>query len=186
MSLTSELTKETFGPLFSRKTEQAFIDTRNALCTNPRFREEIIKFRVSLADVRYDNLCEDVVTHYLCEEWRLSGGEKWIAWLIKNWDPETSQLPPHESCVMSNSFYPWTIKIEYLNSGGQPGVGIGIKATISLNAGVSEKEAVAATKLAIKKLNPDKGRSGRPSISDIDRAELRNIFERQGLPKGRN
>ena len=128
---------EVLIPAYDRRTEQQFIDTRNALCLVRAFREEIMQLR-NLSSLQQGFLHAQV--GQVCRDWKINNGEGWVLWLVGSWNPSTAKYPPLHSQTPSESFHPWAIELNYLRE-PEAGPDICLSATITLNAGVSGREA---------------------------------------------
>lgn len=172
---------EVQGTIYGPRTAQQFFDTRNFLCSVSAFREEIIQIRNNLSSVE---ACLDMVAETICSHWMISNGKEWVTWLTKHWDPAATQYPPIVSPIPPDSFPPWTIALHYLQqTNEEPEVCRGI--TITLNAGVSGREAHRITELAYKALGRSLRKIGRPRFSDLEIENLRSEFVKFGIPKPR-
>ena len=170
---------EVDATLYGPRTAQQFLDTRNFLCSVSAFREEIIQIRNNLSSFAASL---QSVAETICRNWRISNGKEWVTWLITHWDPAATQYPPIGSPIPPDSFPPWTIERHYLQqANGEPGVCRGV--TITLNAGVSGREAHRITELAHKALDRSIRKIGRPRLSDLDIETLRAEFVKLGIPK---
>ncbi len=171
----------TFGPMFNRKTEGSFVDTCNSLLAIPSFRQQLQKLRQSmLSEPERDR---DWSVGLLCDEFEIKGGEEWIKWLIRNWDPSTSAPPPFNSELRPRNFYPWTIELQ---SQGEDRTGPKIphRAVLTLNAGVSSREAERAAAHAVDLLSSSRViKRGRPGLTEIERRMLHAEFENYGIPQ---
>lgn len=170
---------EVQATLYNPRTAQQFFDTRNFLCSVPAFREEIIETRNKLSRVE---AFLDQIAESICNNWMIPNGKEWVTWLITHWDPAATQYPSIVSPIPPDSFPPWTIELHHLQqTNGETETCRGV--TITLNAGVSGREAHRITELAHKALDRSIRKIGRPRLSDLDIETLRAEFVKLGLPK---
>ena len=157
----------TFGPIFSRKTEGSFIDTCNLLLAIPSFRQQLQKLRQDTLSEHKSDWELDWSIEWLCDEFKIKGAEGWIKWLIRNWDPSTSAPPPFNATLRPRNFYPWTIELQ--SQGEDPtGPKIPRRAVLTLNAGVSSRDAERAAACAVDLLCASQNiKRGRPGLTEI-------------------
>jgi hypothetical protein len=174
---------EVRGPIANQdqKTGQLFIDTERALCSIPAFRQEISRIQEQLKQSDF-NLGQ--ISSHIASNWKIVNGANWVAWLIQNWDPTNQQHPPLNGSNSPESFCPWTIELNYMReiSTRQE---VCRSVTITLNAGVSSRDATAVAELAQKALDSSMVRKGRPGLTDIEKQMLLKEFDKRGLPKSR-
>ena len=171
----------TFGPIFNRKTARVFADTYNALLEIPSFRQQLQELRQGMLGKPGSDL--DWSIKLLCDEFEIKGGEEWIKWLIRAWNPSTSSKPPFNSGLRPRNFYPWTIELQ---SQGEDLTDskIARRAILTLNAGVSSREAQRAAAHAVDLLSSSRAiKRGRPGLTEIERLALYAEFEKYGTPK---
>ncbi len=123
----------------------------------------------------------------LCARWGIDG-LYWVIWLVEQWNPGQTELPPIEPRDRLPSLIPvlgtWVLNVESIiddvekGNGGKP-----LRAMLTLHPGVSLREVQVAAKLALQALGPKKQRKGaRPGLTAIDRALIRREFDKLGIP----
>lgn len=167
-------------PVHDQRTEQLFIDTRNALCQIPAFRDDIIYIRRHLPSL--DSTAVESIATVICRSWKILNGEAWVILLLRHWDPAAAKYPPSVPPNPSEGFSPWTIELNYLQD-MNTGQDVCRRAIITLNAGVSGREALRVAALAQQQLDRSTRRKGRPGVTDIERDILRSMFVKLGPPK---
>jgi len=179
---------QTWVPSSGRKDEQAYLSQRDALCRNIAFRQEIQTFReLHLEKMsQYDQVQSNKLTldaERLCERWGFEGTE-WVLWLLENWDPAQTELPPREPVEFMPTLGSWVLKVEYRT---QPGIEERpYRAILNLKAGISVREAQRAATVAVKAMrSAAKAKGTRPGLTELDRELLREIFNELGLPQPR-
>jgi hypothetical protein len=145
---------ELLVPVKSRRTEQLFIYTRNELCSSPVFTDDVIAIKNQLA--RFGDAYLEGAAKQLCKDWKIVNGTEWVIWLLRNWDPTKTAYPPITPSPPDESFSPWTIELLYQQTEAGATREVCRSATITLYAGVSGREAVAAANLAQQALDSSK------------------------------
>jgi len=162
---------QTRRPKLTRKTESSFYRTWRELCSNPSFQRDIVEFRAAAS--RDTTMWIEYAAKELCREWRIDDGESWVLSLLQNWDPTTTAMPTFPS--LPGTFAPWNVSLEYQSDtvNGNPRRR---RAVITLNGGISEREARNAVRYAIERITPDESPRGRPRLMEQERVALITIF----------
>lgn len=170
---------DTLIPALSRRSEQLYIDTRNALCSLPTFQNEIKygKSQLSVGGVNIESIAESI-----CDTWKITDGIEWVIWLLHNWDPVQSSYPQLSPQALSKSFPPWILRQDYLQE-TKKAPSVCRRATITLHAGISKRDAQRLLNFVLKTFGASKGRSGRPRLTDREREMMHNEFKKLGIPK---
>ena len=139
------------------------------------------EYRVSINLLPAVELSFDCDSKAISQKWAVSD-VRWIEWLVRNWDVTKPSMPPFGPQDRGLLLDRWRVEFDYY----VPYIGNTIirEARIVLRAPVSLSAAITAAETALRKLNAgEKVRKGRPGITDVDRANLRTIFERHGIPR---
>lgn len=115
----------------------------------------------------------DVEARGLCDRCGLDERDRrWIEWLVRNWDPEATELPPEEPIDIKPNFFPWRITvIDYWPLEHR-------RIVLVLEQGASRKAARRAADRAVKEL-PAKCLRNAPSINDLEREQLHELFKKE-------
>src|SRR5205823_691612 len=97
-------------------------------------------------------------------------------------DPTTTAMPAFPS--LPGTFAPWTVSLQF-ESNTRNGDPRRRRAVITLNGGISEREARKALRYAIEHITPDESPRGRPRLMQQERVALRKIFNEWGIPHAR-
>lgn len=169
----------TLVPALNRRSEQLYIETRNALCSLRNFQNEIKdgKSQLSVESSSIDSIAESI-----CDTWKITDGTQWVVWLLNNWDPMQSGYPPSSTQALSKSFPPWILRQDFLQETKKAPL-VCRRATITLHAGISKRDAQRLMDFVLETFNTSKGKGGRPSLTDREREMIHNEFNREGIPR---
>lgn len=122
----------------------------------------------------------------LCQEFGLEAQDwRWVEWLVRHWDPSTSETPSleDEPYEIRPNLFPWRIVVtDYLTNGSGSNRR---RVTLVLEHGASEKAARSAAARAVKDLPAVSHDGGRPTLMESERERLCELFQEHGFSKKR-
>ena len=128
----------------------------------------------------------NVEAEELCLQFGLEAQDwRWVEWLVRHWDPSTSKAPSleDEPLEIRPNLFPWRIVV---SDYAIPVSGsIRRRVTLVLEHGASEKAAMRAAARAVKDLPAVSPDGGRPTLMNIERERLCELFQEHGFSKKR-
>lgn len=93
-----------------------------------------------------------------------------------------SSYPLLSTEALSEGFPPWILKQDFLQETKKT-PSVCQRATITLHAGISHRDAQRLVDFVLKSLGASKVRSGRPRLTDRERGMMHKEFDKLGIPK---